>query len=766
MQYKIIIFTFNCMFLPVFCNLNYSMSEQCCKSFSLNRTYCKNNLNIKNNVTIERNRKRYTSVVIEKIKDTNNIKSDSGFKNYEISWYSKIPLLPVVFASSPTIPEGNCKRHALRYLEELRNGTLWAVQMFDSSTKYPDGIITGHTRHYGNFDGCYQLKTSIPKHKFDIEAENEEINGRYCIVKVEYHKINTLDQRNGPHTLEFDMNGSVWETIKEKGDFRRVKRYLLELALCVPDSCSAVDINSALKKPLKEIGQENNIFIDITMKGNCQAQNDKTNFSIIAKFYCYIILSLVLLMFASTWYDNTTKNDKENNNSIMSDLFLCFSARRNFKSISKITYNHAGLDSIHLFRSVFMIMVIFGHRLMQYYTNPTMNSNYLEFTYTLPISILLYNGPIIVESFFAFGGLLLAYYLLIELDKKGRINFSMAILIRYLRLTPSYLLLIMFVALILPHLGSGPYWSSKIGLESESCSNNWWTNILYINNYVYTDKMCMFQSWYLSVDYHLYIMALFIIYLFWKMPRKFGYLFLVSIIFIGCIIPFCITYYFNIQPMFRGLPYMQEVREDFYFVNHYIKTHERLASYFIGVLAGAVIYDCRLSLWRISKLWSNILFIIAIIVCIKSQNLGLKYYDPNEHPSSLEAAFYASLNRPVFAFAIVSLIVLLTVGEGLDGHRRILQPRWAQPISKLTYGAYLVHHVNQSYDIAVRRNARTFSIHNMIWDLIPDIILSFFFSLIIALVIEGPFRNIEKLLLFKQIEKPDRFLRKKEDKEI
>lgn len=151
----------------------------------------------------------------------------------------------------------------------------------------------------------------------------------------------------------------------------------------------------------------------------------------------------------------------------------------------------------------------------------------------------------------------------------------------------------------------------------------------------------------------------------------------------------------------------------------------------------------------IFKLWSNILFIIAIIVCIKSQNLGLKYYDPNEHPSSLEAAFYASLNRPVFAFAIVSLIVLLTVGEGLgtyqllsklfvdffdrviwltirklkilffifiwlDGHRRILQPRWAQPISKLTYGAYLVHHVNQSYDIAVRRNARTFSIHNMV----------------------------------------------------
>lgn len=46
---------------------------------------------------------------------------------------------------------------------------------------------------------------------------------------------------------------------------------------------------------------------------------------------------------------------------------------------------------------------------------------------------------------------------------------------------------------------------------------------------------------------------------------------------------------------------MHEVREDPYFVNHYIKTHERLSSYFVGVLAGAIIYDHSLSPWKIPK---------------------------------------------------------------------------------------------------------------------------------------------------------------------
>lgn len=44
-------------------------------------------------------------------------------------------------------------------------------------------------------------------------------------------------------------------------------------------------------------------------------------------------------------------------------------------------------------------------------------------------------------------------------------------------------------ALLLPHLGSGPLWPTKIDREVERCVDNWWANLLYVNNYVNTSAM-------------------------------------------------------------------------------------------------------------------------------------------------------------------------------------------------------------------------------------------------------------------------------------
>lgn len=126
MHCKSIVVLLSCLFLSVFCY--HSLSDFCHNS-SLNQT-CQSAKNYtRETADLKFEEKNYTSVVIETRRRVNvNSNSDSTLTNSGISWYSKIPLLPVIFASSPTIPEGNCKRHALRYLQELRNGTLWAVQ--------------------------------------------------------------------------------------------------------------------------------------------------------------------------------------------------------------------------------------------------------------------------------------------------------------------------------------------------------------------------------------------------------------------------------------------------------------------------------------------------------------------------------------------------------------------------------------------------------------------------------------------------------------
>lgn len=139
---------------------------------------------------------------------------------------------------------------------------------------------------------------------------------------------------------------------------------------------------------------------------------------------------------------------------------------------------------------------------------------------------------------------------MLELEKrKGRINFGLLYIFRYIRLTPAYLAVIALYSTILPRLGSGPLWNYRIGLEKERCVASWWANLLYINNYVGTDKMCMFQSWYLSADTQLFILAPLLLYPLWRCRRAgIGFLGLVTVA--TALIPFIVTYVKKIDPTF------------------------------------------------------------------------------------------------------------------------------------------------------------------------------------------------------------------------
>lgn len=57
------------------------------------------------------------------------------------------------------------------------------------------------------------------------------------------------------------------------------------------------------------------------------------------------------------------------------------------------------------------------------------------------------------------------------------------------RIFPVYGTLIVTYIFILPYINDGPYWRKMIYRESERCQTNWWTNVLYINNYVHTDEL-------------------------------------------------------------------------------------------------------------------------------------------------------------------------------------------------------------------------------------------------------------------------------------
>lgn len=56
------------------------------------------------------------------------------------------------------------------------------------------------------------------------------------------------------------------------------------------------------------------------------------------------------------------------------------------------------------------------------------------------------------------------------------------------RIFPVYCSLIVVYIFILPYLNDGPYWKIIVYKEVERCQKNWWTNVLFINNYINTDE--------------------------------------------------------------------------------------------------------------------------------------------------------------------------------------------------------------------------------------------------------------------------------------
>ncbi len=76
-----------------------------------------------------------------------------------------------------------------------------------------------------------------------------------------------------------------------------------------------------------------------------------------------------------------------------------------------------------------------------------------------------------------------------EIKKAGHLSFGLMIkyyLHRIWRITPPYAIVLMISIALTKYLGKGPFYP-KDGFEINYCHNNWWTNLIYMNNLVNAD---------------------------------------------------------------------------------------------------------------------------------------------------------------------------------------------------------------------------------------------------------------------------------------
>eukprot|EP00057_Strongylocentrotus_purpuratus_P004135 XP_003728102.1 PREDICTED: nose resistant to fluoxetine protein 6 [Strongylocentrotus purpuratus] len=201
---------------------------------------------------------------------------------------------------------------------------------------------------------------------------------------------------------------------------------------------------------------------------------------------------------------------------------LCFSLNRSVNQITNTTSGKDEIQCLHGMRVISMFWIILGHSFSFQQNSGALAD--ISWLYRVPAkwftSQVIYNGYVALDTFFFLGGLLVAYTGFKYMSKSvGRVNWLVSIVHRYLRITPAMAVVILLYTFVYPYLGEGPFWYKRIE-DTQDCYQWWWTNFLYINNFVpsSTSSGCLSWSWYLATDMQLFLLAIILTVLLWWFP--------------------------------------------------------------------------------------------------------------------------------------------------------------------------------------------------------------------------------------------------------
>ncbi|CAH1640058.1 unnamed protein product [Spodoptera littoralis] len=442
--------------------------------------------------------------------------------------------------------------------------------------------------------------------------------------------------------------------------------------------------------------------------------------------YAMAIVCLVILLanIAGTIYEPFGGHRKD----FLSRFLVCFSIRNNWrKLVAPVARGQdprmRRLKSIHGIRTMSITLVIMAHSILAcvaFIDNP----DYFEKLYKSNMLKVIFNGMSIMQTFLVMSGFLLVYNSLLHAEKHKitLMSFPKYIILRWLRLTPPYAVVLGLTITWMRYLTDGPLWQEVIGNEVNDCKKYWWTNLLYINNY-FDESQCMQHTWYIATDTQLYCVGA-LVFVLCSTPRS-RKIVLPLLLVAGLIIPGVITYMLNLDGTLIVSP--EAIHSLFLneptFNYTYRRGHTNLAGYTIGLSFGYLTYHWQkkgvdMSRFRRYRFGVPLLVLIGTGVVYSG---SIFFEDVPRHSMYIRVAF-ASLQKPLFGF-IIGLGLVTFIFKIDDIVRHIVEWQgWTVP-SRISYSAYLQQMI------------------------VGFVLVSFLTALPFFLIVEAPLGNVTKLFL-------------------
>lgn len=110
---------------------------------------------------------------------------------------------------------------------------------------------------------------------------------------------------------------------------------------------------------------------------------------------------------------------------------------------------------------------------------------------------------------------------------------------------------------------------------------------------------------------------------------------------------------------------------------------------------------------------SHSITLLSILLLFGSMVGGAVFYSPYHDYNAIEAAVYASLHRLSWALGTVGLLIVSSYGHAFVFRKFLTWSPWI-PLSKLVYGAYLIHMQFQLRNVGMTAAPKMFNYFDVV----------------------------------------------------
>ncbi|CAH2001179.1 unnamed protein product [Acanthoscelides obtectus] len=659
-----------------------------------------------------------------------------------------------------------CRKELQQLVEAIENKKVWALKALDASGTPEPGFFYGNNLWIGSHFQCvdisnrkpFEVNKNVP-HAAPTPYDYPPFQMAFAMVYARHNS--TLQQ----HT----QLPSEWT---------------VQLGLCIPKSCSSDDLKHLSKKYFSEDNLEfQNIYkVKLDVLDVKKLRDDAGWFFMLPKTIIFSVIVIITLLccIVGTILDvrrhNKEKNlisghnagitmngkcvttnistvelvppglDSELSNrepSSLEKILVCFSVYSNTKNLMKTKLSSDSIGCIHGLRFLGMLWVIGVHSIfyqVDFFKDQAVGFRVSEEFFSQIFS----NSTYCVDTYLVISGFLVGYLYYKaknpheEMKKKlnciEKINefFQMSIN-RYLRLTPPYIVLIIFADCIHTYY---KYSSSLTSFEKQDqlCEKYWWRNLLYINNLYPRSEMCLSWSWYLSLDTQAFMVAIALLILS-TVVFKIAAAFTILLVLVNIVAVSMKTY---------SIGYIPTMDEQFAQLDAiYDLPWHRIGPYLIGVITAyflKVRLQNKLSLQRSTRIFLWTIFPLLnlwIIFTIYTRQISIEY-----------SAFYMGTSRVLWGIGISWILIACCTGNA-PLLNKFLSFKGFIPLSRMTYCAYLLNPLTAQMMFLGSETGFTAVKASMALSICAVSLNTFYMSYLYCLMFECPFVRLTKMALTK-----------------